>query len=254
MFRFTIPFCCIVLALFFLCCKGKNYHKGKCEDWHTIKEPVVLPDSLKHLTFLFDDVLNNDRVYRCSPDPDYFLQHVKEQEKLDSFNQIFIWDILKKYGFKGPKQIGYHGYYAVTKVVQHSKRKMQEKIYPLYVMAFNDSCMDGEDLAMFEDRINVHRKRKQYFGTQIQYNSRTKEYIIYPLYNVDSVNIYRKQIGLYGTLEEYLMNSFKIKWDAVEYKKQLPALMKKLGFSDSAGVNYNKELPYFIKVDSSLLK
>ncbi len=252
MFKFVkILFVTVVI---FACCKNENYHKGKCKDWSTIKESVNLPDSLKFLTPVFNQILNDDRKYRCSPNPDYFSEHITEQQKLDSVNQIMIIDIIKKYGFKGPQQFGMHGYFAFVKVMQHSRKKIQEYIYPLYVKAFKDSCLGGPDLALFEDRINVHRNRMQYFGSQIRYDPNNKEYLIYPLYNADSISFYRKQIGMTESFEDYLMNNFKIKWDAEKYKKELPALRQRLGFTDSVGVYYKSPLPDFIKVDSSLLK
>ena len=243
-----------ILLLNILSCKNENYHKGKCKDWLITDEAFIVPDSLKYLSPVFVTILNNDRLYRCSPDRDYYTEHIKEQNKLDSSNQKIIFDIIKRYGFKGRKQFGLLGYFGITKVIQHSGKKIQEVVYPIYLKALRDSFLHASDLALLEDRINVHRKRMQYFGSQIRYDPNIKEYLIYPLYNADSINFYRKEVGLSQTFEHYLMKNFKIKWDAEKYKKELPALMLKLGFTDSTGVYYKNPLPGFIKVDSSLLK
>ena len=86
-----------------------------------------------------------------------------------------------------------------------------------------------------EDRINMRNKRPQYYGTQVVYVGGKP--VLYPVVSVDSIELYRKQLGNFIPLDKYL-SSLHVDWNPAEYKKNLPALKEKLKVSDSLGIHY----------------
>lgn len=218
-------------------------------DYDSIKEPLAdrLPDSLLYLQPILSVMYKNDQMFRSVTDRNLLANNWDRQNSLDSTNEKQLIKIIKRHGWLDIYQIGLKGSLALSITLQHSSQKTQENTYCAIKKVISDTMSGLYDIAMLEDRINVHRNRKQYFGSQLYYDRKTKEYLLYPLHNVDSVNYYRNKIGLVETLEEYLSSSFNIKWDKESYKKQLPALMKRFSFSDSASVYYQQPLPNFIK-------
>lgn len=85
--------------------------------------------------------------------------------------------------------------------------------------------------AMLEDKIAFQQKRSQIFGTQIIVTGKKNKADVWPLINPDSVDIRRKSISMYETMEMYLAR-FDIKWDIEKYKKELPKLKEKYGIKD----------------------
>lgn len=86
----------------------------------------------------------------------------------------------------------------------------------------------GETLAPLQDRINLHNKRFQLYGSQL-YEYPKSVYLLYPVADVDSLDVRRKRMGMMP-IENYLA-LFKIKWDLEAYKKALPDLVKALQVS-----------------------
>lgn len=191
-------------------------------DFHKVKEVAsIIPDSLKYLIPIFDTILCTDQKFRESNNLNLYLQNVTEQNKLDSINLIKVESIINKYGLLGFRQFGLKGNLAVTAVLQHSKLKVQEKYLPLVEEAYKKKNVTGDFFAMFTDRINVKNNRFQKYGTQLKMYKNI--YTLYPVVNIDSINIWRKEMKQIS-IEDYL-KIFKTTFNREEYKKQLPELI-----------------------------
>lgn len=84
-------------------------------------------------------------------------------------------------------------------------------------------------LALLEDRVALGEKRLQTYESQIGEDSTGKAYVL-PLADPDHVDTRRAGMGL-GPLRLYVKR-WGIVWNPVEYKKQLPSLMKEEGIQE----------------------
>ena len=85
---------------------------------------------------------------------------------------------------------------------------------------------EPSQLALLEDRVALGEKRSQIYGSQIGEDSLGTSYVL-PLVDPDSVDKRRAEVGL-GPLADYTKR-WGIKWDVIEYKKQLPLVREKEG-------------------------
>jgi hypothetical protein len=172
-------------------------------------------DSLKHLLPILDSVFNTDTIKKY-----------KEQIRhLDSINLLKIIPIIEKYGVLGYRDVGFIGNMAIVMTIQHADISVQEKYLPLFRFAIKEKRILPSNYAMLEDWVAIKNKRMQTYGTQVlKYGKRKVELL--PTIDVDNINKRRYSIGMTESIEVYLKR-FGYIWNAEEYKKQLPELMKK---------------------------
>ena len=80
-------------------------------------------------------------------------------------------------------------------------------------------------LALLEDRVAIEHGRKQIYGSQIGTDRQTQNHYALPLDAPENVDLRRAQVGL-PPMAIYL-EKWQIKWDAEQYKKDLPAIETK---------------------------
>jgi hypothetical protein len=199
-----------------------------------------MDDTFKKWVPVWDSMFVNDGKYRKSIiDDTVFFSHRAEQKRLDSINISILRSFLDKYGFPNTYQSGIKGRQTITFVMQHAPLEIQEKYYPMWVDAYKKNNITGYSLALLEDRINMERNRKQYYGTQHKTDGK-KDYL-YPVVNPDSINVWRKQmLNLFPTIEWEFENYYSKKWNIGDYKVQLPDLIKKFNVTDSPGIRFVK--------------
>lgn len=201
-----------------------------------------IPDSFKHLLPILDSIWYRDQFYRYDRGTGSKKERKIERKEFkkngdnirewDALNLVMVEEIISKYGWLGPRQVGFRGMSALFLPIQHADLKTQEKYLPLIRQAAVDKKVIPSHFAMLADRIAIRNKRPQEYGTQI--NAADGKYDIMPLLNPDSVDVWRKSINMAQTMEDYLKIS-NVSWDKEEYKKKLPGLMKKYGMVDSLG-------------------
>ncbi len=191
-------------------------------NFHDVKEIYLssIPDSLTHLVPVFDTILCTDQKFRENNNPNLFLQNKQEQIILDSLNYSRVESIIGKYGILGRKKFGFKGNLAIRGVLQHAPLKIQEKYLPVVLDALNKNNLPRDFVAMYIDRIDSRNKRPQKYGTQLQYHE--GKYLLYPVLNIDSLNVWRKEMNLVS-IEDYF-KIFKTEFSKEAYKKQLPEL------------------------------
>jgi len=233
----------LICLLFLAACKNHPPPANKIIEakdvFTSMKDPFLnfIPDSLKHFIPIFDSVFVQDQLYRSLNDESLLLKNKTQQHRLDSINQVIVFNFLDTYGYPSMKQVGLKGVTAINAVIQHSPIRSQEKYFPVIVQAYKDKKLNGESLAMLEDRINIRNKRRQYYGTQVAQVIKTKKYTLYPVHNIDSVNIYRKNIGALMPIEQYLKNFFHTDWDFKMYEKYKKAVELQFKINDSPSLH-----------------
>jgi hypothetical protein len=135
--------------------------------------------------------------------------------------------ILDKRGWLGPDVVGGEGNEALFLVIQHADLPVQEKYLPMMRAAVEANNAQPSSLSLLEDRVALGEGRPQTYGSQIGFNKATAKNYILPLADPDHVDARRSAVGL-EPLAEYV-KYWNITWDPVEYKKELPALIK-LGY------------------------
>lgn len=210
-----------------VCCCGSCSTKNAVGtpdkiDFHNVKEFYLssIPDSLKYLVPLFDSILCADQKFRENNNPNLFLQNIQEQNILDSLNYSRIGSIIDRYGILGRSDFGFKGNLAVRSVLQHAPLQIQEKYLPAVLDALDKNNLPRDFVAMYLDRIDSRNKKPQKYGTQLRYNK--GKYLLYPVLNFDSLNVWRKEMNLIS-IEDYF-KIFKTEFSKESYKKQLPEL------------------------------
>ncbi len=187
------------------------------------------------LVKLLDSIHSEDQTCRKQIDKveAEFGRESKEMNELvrimrqkDSTNLIVVSSILDNQGWLGPDIVGVKGNEAIFLVVQHADLQTQEKYLPLMREAVNDGRAKGNSLALLEDRVAIRNGHKQIYGSQIGRDRLTGTHYVMALEDPDGVDKRRAKVGL-GTLAEYV-SKWNIKWDVVQYKKDLPELEAKL--------------------------
>ncbi|MBX2907949.1 MAG: hypothetical protein KF744_18025 [Taibaiella sp.] len=141
----------------------------------------------------------------------------------DSLNTVEIKAIIDKYGWPGPDAVGHDGNNIVFLIVQHASLFVQHKYLPTMRKAVKEGNAQTSDLALLEDRVALGHHRKQTYGTQI--SSDPQGDFLAPLADPDHIDQLRAKMGL-GPIAEYL-ESFGLKWNVQDYKKQLPGYIKR---------------------------
>lgn len=187
------------------------------------------------LVALLDTVYNEDQKYRIAMDSmeKKYGWESREMQALfqkmheaDSANVIKVSKILDSCGWLGRDIAGKQGNETLFLVIQHaSALDVQLKYLPMMKQAAKDGKLNPASLALLEDRIELRQGKPQIYGSQIGRDESTGEYYVQALTDPDNVDKRREQVGL-GKLEEYV-SMWNVKWDAEEYKKKLPELIKK---------------------------
>lgn len=236
----TVIRSCLLLLLFAACKSQKTAERRLI----IYPDPSIkyIPDTFRHLLPILDSIWYRDQFYRYdlvtsstkkqNEKSKTFRKNAERVKEWDALNLSMVEDIISKYGWLGPRQVGIRGASALFLPIQHADLKTQEKYLPIIRQAAIDKRIIAVYYAMFVDRIEIRNNRPQIYGTQI--NGAGGKYEVMPLVNPDSVDAWRKSINMAQTMEQYL-KIWNLTWDKEEYKKQLPGLMKKYGMVDSLG-------------------
>ena len=124
---------------------------------------------------------------------------------IDSLNLVETESIIKTYGYPSKSLVGEPANKAVFYVIQHSEKI--EKYLPLIRKAAKNGDISKTSLALTEDRNLMYKGLEQIYGTQIKGKANKNGewiYFLWPIKSIDSINIWRKEVGFEQNLEEYL--------------------------------------------------
>ncbi len=203
----------LILSIILISCKEKN--KTNLEQ---IKINVELKNKLE--TILLKDQgireivngnLSDERKTELLSELNLKETDIKGSKKfdlmreVDSLNLIEVENIIKNYGYPGKSLVGEPANKAVFYVIQHSDKI--EEYLPLIRKATENGDITKTSLALTEDRNLMYKGLEQIYGTQIKGQANKKGewiYFLWPIKNIDSINIWRKEVGFEQNLEEYL--------------------------------------------------
>jgi hypothetical protein len=179
----------------------------------------------KNLVSILDSLRINDQQYRLAvakkaKEFGVDSKEVKDEWKLinkhDSINLVQIKELIMKYGWLGPRKVGFRGSTTCYLVIQHADLATQEKYFPIMKRSVKQGNASAADLAFLEDRILLRQGKMQLYGSQLN-TLKNKDDISYPkkLQDPDNVDSRRFNVGL-ESMAEYLAPD---KWDPTEYKK-----------------------------------
>jgi hypothetical protein len=235
----------IIITLFIGCKSQKNgaYVKAKYEHDKRMELLNVAPepyynkvaDSMKKWVPIFKNVYINDQKNRLVG-YGFTKDGWKEQLLLDSQNLKIVTSYLDTYGWPAAFDVGFIGQRAIGMAIQHSPLIIQEKYYPLLVNAYKRDSLLFETVALLEDRINKRNRRFQFYGTQLV--SYKGKQVLYPVFNIDSLEIWRKRIGFKITIVDY-MKLLNTNWNIDDYKLMLPNLVNEFKVSDTLGIHFS---------------
>jgi hypothetical protein len=182
----------------------------------------------KELISILDTIHKDDQKYREESQEleKKYGWHSKEVQDLwkiihfkDSINLIKVKKILNEEGWLGPDIIGEDGNTTLFLVIQHADTEAQIKYLPMLREAVKNGNAKARHLAMLEDRILIFQGEKQIYGSQIEMDYKTKEYILSPMIDPDNVDQRRAEVGL-KPIAEYL-KIFNIAWDVEKFKMRM---------------------------------
>jgi len=161
-----------------------------------------------------DSILELDQKYR----KDFSMDTWKMQMEIDSTNMQYIAKVIEAHGYPGKSMVGGKAGKAAWYVIQHSN-KIQD-----YIGTIKKAAEAGELpfrlYAMMLDRHLMQQNKPQIYGTQgsTYYMDSPKEIaFIWPIKNVDSVNILRKEAGFLKDLEDYAKDLFGEDFEYEQY-------------------------------------
>lgn len=216
---------------------AKVEHDKKLESLQNLQDPFYnkVADSMKPWVAVLKNVYITDQKNRLVG-YGFTKTGLKEQRMLDSLNLITVTGYLDKYGWPAITDIGFFGQRAIGMTIQHAPLSIQEKYYPSLVEAYKRDRFLFETLALLEDRINMRNRSYQYYGTQlVAYHGKQ---VLYPVYEIDSLETRRKKLGFKMSMEDY-MKLLKSEWNMDTYKSLLPSLVAEYKVSDKTGVHLN---------------
>jgi hypothetical protein len=190
---------------------------------------------MKHWVQFFKEIKLDDQRWRSIVTPTLLKNHYKEQQFLDSVNLIKLDSFISLHGWPIPPKAGANVTFTAEMVALHSPVEKMEH-YRAELIKIVDSTRQKRYgiVAQLEDRINMYRKRRQVYGTQLF--SVNNQYKLYPLFNADSVEVWRKNAGMLSI--DFYLKGFNIVWDKDAYKKMLPELIQHGKVSDSTPIRY----------------
>jgi hypothetical protein len=129
-------------------------------------------------------------------------EQVKEWERIDEANTMWLNDLVDAHGWPGRSLAGDDGANAAWLFAQHADRHpdLQRKFLDLLRAAVAAGEASATDLAYMEDRVRVAEGRPQIYGTQ--FTAIVVEYGPHPIEDEDRVDERRAAVGL-GPLAEY---------------------------------------------------
>lgn len=161
----------------------------------TIKKDFAIVKS--QLEIIYDDDQKYRKIFENLNDQVNSAQRdsvAKLMKRQDSVNLSKIQDIINKFGWLGPDQVGEKASLAFFFVMQHADLEVQQKYLPILEQAAAEKKAKVWNIAYLIDRIEMRTGKPQTYGTQTTFLD--NETFVYPIRDVSNVNKRRKKVGL----------------------------------------------------------
>jgi hypothetical protein len=130
----------------------------------------------------------------------------KKQTALDNENLAIVENLIKNYGYVGKRLVGTELSDVVFMVIQHAPLEKQELYLPIMQKAVADRELDKINLPYMIDRIRMGNKQPQLYGTQLVWNKKTEKLELYPVEDIQNVDVRRDKMNL-DSLRNYLKDN-----------------------------------------------
>jgi len=141
---------------------------------------------------------------------------VEWDKKIDKNNTVWLKKIITQYGWPTISMVGKKASDGAWLLVQHADHdvQFQKKVLKMMIemQKINKKEINPANIAYLTDRILIHQKRLQIFGTQYTRKTKKEDFKPLPIKDKNDINERRKIYGL-STLEENTKRINK------EYKK-----------------------------------
>ena len=160
-------------------------------------ETIFVKDqALRRLLGCLNNTFDNEKD--ASEYNHYLIQLMAQEDKK---NQEQVTKIIDENGWLGISKVGETANNALFLVIQHASVDIQEKFFPLLKESAEKGESDLADMALMDDRIRMHRKKKQLYGSQtISLNGKS---YVWPIEDAANIDERRKSVQL-PPLAEYL--------------------------------------------------
>lgn len=128
---------------------------------------------------------------------------LKKGFKIDRANTARMKEVVEKYGWPGRSLVGPEAAKAAWLLVQHADfdRPFQKRCLGLLEQAVKNGEAEATEFAYLSDRVLVGEKKKQIYGTQLEFENGTLKPL--PIEDEANVDKRRREIGL-EPLSDYL--------------------------------------------------
>ena len=127
-----------------------------------------------------------------------------KQSKIDATNIQFLDGIITEYGYPGRSVVGELSKDAAAAIIMHSN-SIDKYIVQVKEAAERDE-LTYTIAATMEDLYLMNKGEDQIYGTQTAYVD--EKYVIWPIKDVETVNVRRKEAGFTSTVQEYAKELF----------------------------------------------
>jgi hypothetical protein len=183
------------------------------QEWEQIANKVNQNREASYSPFQLElkIIRDNDQKYRLKADSIRkaggtnsadFIKVSKEMALADSIDLEKVKRILDTKGWPSYGEIG-DLYSSLFLVIQHADLKTQLKYLPMIQQAEQKNDVDPESVALLEDRIAIGQGKKQLYGSQVEYDTNSHIYKVFPIEDEGHVNERRAQKGMIP-LQNYL--------------------------------------------------
>lgn len=182
----------------------------------------------KDLVAILDTIYQEDQKYRVESQVlekkyGWYSNEVQDLWRIinvkDSINLLKVEKILDEKGWLGSDIIGDIGNTTLFLVIQHADYQTRVKYIPMLREAVKNGNAKPSDLALMEDRVLLAEGEKQIYGSQLEMDQKTKEYVLSPMIDPDNVDKRRSEVGL-KPIAEYLQ-FWNLPWDVEKFKKRM---------------------------------
>jgi hypothetical protein len=153
-------------------------------------QPARILDSIYIVDQSSRSLLNSNQIK--------IAENKNESSEVSNLRQID--SLYKIYGWLSVSEVGYNASQVQFLAIQHSDLLNQKKWFPVVKKAVQDCLLAPTNYALLIDRILVFSGKKQIYGTQFLFDTKTSSYVPYPIKESRYVNKRRIKLGM-TTLE-----------------------------------------------------
>lgn len=115
-------------------------------------------------------------------------------QTMDASHQARLAAIIAAHGWPRRSDVGGRATMAAFVILQHAPPEFQRKVFPDVQRAAANDEIDRSALAALDDRIRLHGKRPQRYGTQIEI--RNGGVTLWPVEDPSGLDVRRREVGL----------------------------------------------------------